>query len=76
VVIHLADTGLGYTWHDWPADYLRAELRRMTMLWDSRQPMGLTGLPALALAVPEPQRVAWLVGRATIDGLEPSGLMA
>ena len=75
-VVHLADAGLGYTWHDWPADYRRAELRRMTMLWNSRQPMGLTGLPAAAVAAPEPLRVAWLLGRADIDGLAPAGLTA
>jgi maleylpyruvate isomerase len=74
--VHHADAGLGYSWRDWPSDYVRLELQRMTMLWNSRQSMGLTGLPAAALAVDEHHRVAWLLGRATIDGLEPAGLMA
>ena len=44
----------------------------MTMQWAGRRPMGLTTLPAEALAVPEPQRLAWLFGRASIDGLGPA----
>ena len=70
--VHHADLGLDYTWHDWPAAYVRNELPRLVMLWASRQPMGMTVLPALALAVPEVHRVAWLLGRADIAGLEPS----
>ncbi len=73
--VHHADLGLGYTWRDWPDEYVRTELRRMTILWDSRRPMGLTGLPTEALAVSDHQRAAWLLGRAAIDGLEPAGLM-
>jgi len=68
-VVHHADLGLGYSWNDWPADYVRIELGRMTMLWASRRPMGLTELPDDALAVPERHRLAWLLGRVTIDGL-------
>ena len=75
-VVHHADLGLAYTWHDWPSDYVRVELQRMTMQWDSRAPMGLTGLPPEALRVDDHHRLAWLMGRAEIDGLEPAGLMA
>jgi len=73
--VHHADLDLGYGWADWPIEYVRIELDRMTMLWNSRLPMGLTGLPAEALAVSEHHRVAWLLGRAGIAGLEPAGLM-
>lgn len=76
VAVHHVDLGLRYQWSDWPDAYLRSELRRMTMLWASRKPMGLTSLPAEAMAVGEAQRLAWLLGRATIEGLEPAGLMA
>ena len=75
VEVHHADLGLSYTWRDWPADYVRSEIQRLTMLWNSRQPMGLTGLPAAALAVDEHHRAAWLLGRADIDGLEPARLL-
>jgi maleylpyruvate isomerase len=75
VVVHHADAGLGFTWRDWPSDYVRIELQRMTMLWDSRAPMGLTGLPAPAMAADEHTRLAWLMGRTSIEGIAPAGLM-
>ena len=43
--VHHVDLGLEYSWRDWPAEYVRLELQRLTMLWDSRRAMGLTGLP-------------------------------
>lgn len=70
VSIHHVDLGLGYTWNDLPAAFVRAELRAQTMQWASRKPMGLTALPAEALAVPDPLRLAWLLGRAEIPGLD------
>ena len=73
--VHHTDLGLCHGWADWPADYVRLDLQRLTMLWDSRRPMGLTGLPAAALAVSENHRLAWMLGRADIDGLAPAGLM-
>jgi maleylpyruvate isomerase len=75
VHVHHADLGLGFTWRDWPTTYVRVELQRMTMLWNSRRSMGLTGLPPQALAVDDHHRTAWLLGRADIDGLDPAGLM-
>jgi hypothetical protein len=44
------------------------------MLWASRKPMGMTDLPPRALSVPPHQRVAWLLGRAEIEGLAPAGI--
>jgi maleylpyruvate isomerase len=75
VEVHHVDLGLGYTSRDWPTEFVRTEVQRLTMLWNSRQPMGLTGLPAAALAADEHLRAAWLLGRADIDGLEPARLM-
>lgn len=75
VEVHHLDLGLGYTWEDWPADYVRDELRALTMIWDSRRPMGMTGLPPELLGLDERLRVAWLLGRATIEGLGPAGVM-
>ena len=75
VEVHHTDLGLGYSWEDWPADYVRDELRALTMIWDSRRPMGMTGLPPELLAVDERLKVAWLLGRATIEGLGPAGVM-
>lgn len=72
--LHHTDLGLGYDWADWPADYVRLELGRMTMQWASRKPMGLTTLPEAAMALPEAHRVAWLTGRAVVAGLDPAGV--
>jgi maleylpyruvate isomerase len=73
-VVHHADLGLAYSWRDWPGEYVRTELGRMSMLWASRKPMGLTALPAAALALTDRERVAWLLGRTTVEGLEPAGI--
>jgi len=81
-VVHHTDLGLGLEPDlgpdlgpdQWPATYVRLELARMERLWASRRPMGLTDLPTAALAVPPAHRVAWLLGRADIDGLEPAGI--
>ncbi len=72
--VHRVDLGLGVTAADWPADYVRLELVRMGMLWAARRPMGLTTLPPEALALPPTRRLAWLLGRAEIDGLAPAGI--
>ena len=74
VAIHHADLGIGFMFDDLPAAYLREELRRMEMLWASRQPMGMTTLPPLALAAPPPDRLAWLMGRSMIDGVDPAAV--
>ena len=42
---------------------VRLELAWLTMQWASRKPMGLTALPAEAMAVSPRRRVAWLLGR-------------
>ena len=75
VTVHRSDLGLGSTTADWPNAYVRLDLPRLTMLWASRRPMGLTTLPPDALAATPQTRLAWLLGRATIDGLEPAGVL-
>ena len=72
--VHHVDLGLGYGPGDWPAAYVRLELVRMERLWAARRPMGLTSLPPEALAAPPAQRLAWLLGRLAIEGLEPAGI--
>jgi maleylpyruvate isomerase len=75
VVVHHADLGLDYSWADWDDEYVRLDLGRMGMLWASRKPMGMTELPREALAVEPRRRLAWLLGRAQIEGLAPAGIM-
>ncbi|CAB4364628.1 MAG: maleylpyruvate isomerase family mycothiol-dependent enzyme [Actinobacteria bacterium] len=73
-VVHHADLGVGFTWRDWPAEYVRLELARSTMLWASRKPMGLTSLPAAAATLPDHERLAWMLGRTAVAGLDPAGI--
>mgnify|MGYP003345755553 CR=1 FL=1 len=77
VEVHHADLGpsFGRTYRDWSTEYLRLDLRHFSMLWNSRRPMGLTGLPPEVMAVPECDRLAWLLGRLDIGGVEPAGLL-
>ena len=72
--IHRVDLCLGYSFAEWPAEYVRLDLPRMTAQWASRKPMGLTNLPAAALALTPNDRLAWLWGRLVVDGLQPAGI--
>ena len=71
-VVHTTDLGLGHGWEEWPDLYVRMELERQKMAWAASHPMGLTQLPAAAMALPEKQRVAWLLQRTRVEGL-PEG---
>jgi maleylpyruvate isomerase len=72
--VHHTDLGFGYTFADMPVEYVRFELRRMEMQWQARQPMGLTALPEAVLRRPPHERLAWLMGRITIDDVAPAGV--
>jgi maleylpyruvate isomerase len=74
VEVHHSDLGLAHTRRDWSDDYVRRELPRLQMMWASRRPMGLTELPEVALRADPHDRLAWLLGRAEIAGLEPAGI--
>lgn len=74
VEVHRADLGLGYGPADWPSGYVREELVTLEMRWNARRPMGLTGLPEQARQELPHVRLAWLLGRVTIDGLDPAGI--
>ena len=67
--MHHVDLGLGYGPADWPSSYVGLELRTATMAWRASRPMGLTDLPAAALALPPHERLAWLLGRLEVAGL-------
>jgi maleylpyruvate isomerase len=74
VEIHRIDLGLGYAFADLPSDFVRSELRTLTSLWQSRQPMGLTSLPEPVLRAAEHDRLAWLLGRLELPGVNPAGI--
>lgn len=70
VEVHHADLALEFTWRNWSDTYVRLELDRQLMLWRSRKPMGMTVMPDAALALPPRHRLAWLIGRVRVDGLD------
>jgi len=76
VMVHLLDLDLGFTTNDWPEEYVRSDLRMLQMAWASRRPMGMSNLPSAATAVDDRTRLAWLLGRAEIAGLDPAGIMS
>lgn len=72
VDVHHADLGLGYTYDDWPDAFVRRELPGFVTIWKSRRPMGLTELPTEVLALTPQRRLAWMLGRLDVDGVEPA----
>ena len=70
VEVHHADLALEFTWRNWSDTYVRLELDRQIMLWRARKPMGMTAVPDAALALPPRHRLAWLIGRVRVDGLD------
>ena len=74
VAIHHVDLDIGYRVSDLPEIYVRLEVSRLEMQWQARQPMGLTSLPDAALALEPPERLAWMMGRTSVDGLAPAAI--
>lgn len=79
VEVHMGDLGLAELQcvgpDSWSLDYVRHDLSVMTMQWKSRGSMGLTDLPSQIRTQSPAVRLGWLMGRVTIDGLVPAGLM-
>ncbi|MFC4592381.1 maleylpyruvate isomerase family mycothiol-dependent enzyme [Sphaerisporangium corydalis] len=84
VEIHHVDLGAGYTWADWPEDFVRRELHDAMAGWPYDQStvsairaggMSWTGLgEGPVVEGPAPLVLAWLTGRLTGDGAgEPGG---
>jgi maleylpyruvate isomerase len=74
VEVHRVDLGVGHEPAQWPSTYVREELVLQEMRWNARRPMGLTGLPPAALQATPALRLAWLLNRASIEGLDPPGI--
>ena len=74
VEVHHADLGLAFGPADWSREYVRLELDRLGMVWASRRPMGMTQLPEAALAAAPHERLSWLLGRSSIEGLPEAGI--
>lgn len=77
VEVHLGDLG----WRDfdghrcWSSDYVREDLIVMSMQWKSRGSMGLTDLPPAVGRRPDPEKLAWLLGRLDVEEVEPARLI-
>jgi maleylpyruvate isomerase len=67
--VHHADLNLDYSFENWDATFVRFELDRQLMIWNSRKSMGLTVLPDAAAKLSPNHRLAWLLGRLAVDGL-------
>jgi len=67
--VHHADLNHGYSFENWDATFVRFELERQLMIWNSRKSMGLTVLPEAAAKLSPNHRLAWLLGRIAVEGL-------
>ena len=67
--VHHADLNLDYSFENWDSTFVRFELERQLMIWNSRKSMGLTVLPEAAAKLSPNHRLAWLLGRIAVDGL-------
>ncbi len=67
--VHLADLNHGYSFENWDTTFVRFELERQLMIWNSRKSMGLTVLPEAAAKLSPNHRLAWLLGRIAVEGL-------
>jgi maleylpyruvate isomerase len=75
-VVHHSDLGLGYLPDHWPIEFVRLELRRLTMLFSSRRPMGMAQPPPAAQQLDERTRLLWLLGRTDVPGLPVAGIFS
>lgn len=79
VEVHCADLGLAELDLDgptcWSSDYVREDLRVMTMMFVSRTSMGRSHLPDQVSRLEPAERLAWLLGRLVVDGVEPARLL-
>ena len=67
--VHSSDLNHGYSFENWDTTFVRFELERQLMIWNSRKSMGLTVLPEAAAKLSPNHRLAWLLGRIAVDGL-------
>jgi maleylpyruvate isomerase len=79
VEVHMSDLGLAELGLDgvevWSNDYIGHDLRRLTMLYKARGSMGLVDLPDAARTLEPRRRLAWLLGRAEVPGLDKAGVL-
>lgn len=79
VEVHAGDLGLSDVGcdgpHCWSEDYIRQDLRVLSMQWKSRGSMGLTVFAESIARLDDRMRLAWLLGRLDVPGVAAAGLL-
>lgn len=79
VEVHMGDLGVVELGFDgplsWSPEYIRRDVRVLTMQWGARGSMGMNTLPSGVARLEDRSRLAWLVGRLHVDGVDPAGLL-
>lgn len=77
VEVRMGDLGISELGCDgpnsWSTEYIRRDVRVLTMQWTARGSMGMNTLPSVIERLDDRARLAWLLGRAQIEGIEPAG---
>ncbi len=74
VEVHHVDLGVpGFGVDDWSDAYVAKELAIQMRQWKSRRPMGMTDLPQAVNGLSAKRRLAWLISRLVVDGVEAPG---
>ncbi len=74
VEVHHVDLGVpGFGVDDWSDAYVAKELAIQMRQWKSRRPMGMTDLPQAVNGLSAKRRLAWLLSRLVVDGVEAPG---
>lgn len=74
VELHHIDLDVGYAFDDLDPLLVELENDRLTRSWTKQQPTDSQTLPRAAVELEPAQRLAWLTGRLTVDGLAPAGM--
>ena len=79
VEIHMGDLNLPHLGCDgpmaWSKEYVRRDARILAMQWSSRGSMGMNSLPRPVARLEDRWRLAWLLGRHEVEGIEVAGVV-
>lgn len=79
VEVHMGDLGLPELGCDgpecWSQEYVRRDVRVLTMQWEARGSMGMNTLPSRIAGLQDRWRLAWLLGRHDVAGELRAGLV-
>lgn len=79
VEVHLGDLGIAELGCNgpmsWSEEYVRRDVRVLTMQWSARGSMGMNTLPPDVARLEDRWRLAWLLGRHDVVGVDRAGLL-